>query len=94
MTAEQRGQRIGMERFSYHVVRTARDGIDTLDTVRREQEISQMQISELAEMPDVGMSYLRMYGRGDVVLSKFLRFLRATGYELVMIKKEELDGGT
>lgn len=83
-----------MERFSYHVVRTARDGIDTLDTVRREQEISQMQISELAEMPDVGMSYLRMYGRGDVVLSKFLRFLRATGYELVMIKKEELDGGT
>ena len=83
-----------MERFSYHVVRTARDGIDTLDTVRREHGISQMQISELAEMPDVGMSYLRLYGRGDVVLSKFLRFLRATGYELVMVKKEEENGRT
>ena len=79
-----------MNQFTYHVIRTARDGIDTLDAERRKQGLSQMKISEMADTPDVGQCYARMYGRGDVMMSKFLRFLRATGYELVMIKKEEL----
>jgi hypothetical protein len=82
-----------MKQFAYHVVQTARDGIDTLDAERRRQGISQMRISELADTPDVGQWYARMYGRGDVMLSKYLRFLRATGYELVMVKKEDLDSG-
>ena len=78
-----------MKQFTYHVIRTARDGIDTLDAERRKMGISQMRISELADTPDVGQWYSRMYGRGDVMMSKFLRFLRATGYELVMVKKKE-----
>ena len=81
-----------MKQFSYHVVRTARDGIDTLDAERRKLGMSQMRISELADTPDVGQWYSRMYGRGDVMMSKFLRFLRATGYELVMVKKEDSTG--
>ena len=83
-----------MNHFTFHVIRTARDGIDTLDAERRRQGMSQMRISELADTPDVGQWYARMYGRGDVMMSKFLRFLRATGYELVMVKKQEgNDGG-
>ena len=81
-----------MKQFSYHVVRTARDGIDALDAERRKLGMSQMRISELADTPDVGQWYSRMYGRGDVMMSKFLRFLRATGYELVMVKKEDSTG--
>ena len=82
---------MGMNRFTYHVIRSARDGIDTLDAERRRQGISQMGISALADTPDVGQWYARMYGSGDVKMSKFLRFLRVMGYELVMVKKEELD---
>ena len=81
-----------MRQFTYHVIRSARDGIDTLDAERRKQGISQMRISAMADTPDVGQWYARMYGSGDVKMSKFLRFLRATGFELVMVRKEELDG--
>lgn len=81
-----------MAQFTYHVFRTAREGIDKLDNERRKQGISQLKISEIADTPDVGQWYYRMYGRGDVMLSKYLRFLHATGFELVMVKKEDLDG--
>jgi len=77
-----------MQRFSYSVIRTARFAVDELDRIRRDQNISQMKISELADSPDVGQQYARMYGSGDAMLSKFLRFARALGYELVMIKRE------
>lgn len=78
-----------MNQFRYHVIKTARDGIDELDKQRRAMGISQMRISELADTPDVGQWYARMYGSGDVKLSKYLRFLNAAGYELIMAKKEE-----
>jgi len=78
-----------MQRFSYSVIRTARFAVDELDRIRRDQNISQMKISELADSPDVGQQYARMYGSGDAMLSKFLRFARALGYELVMIKRED-----
>ena len=77
-----------MKHVPYHIIQTARDGVDQLDAVRREQGISQMKISELANTPDVGQQYARMYGSGDVMLSKYLRFLRALGCELVIAKKE------
>ena len=77
-----------MERLSYSVVRTARDGIDQLDKIRQEKRISQMGISELANMPDVGAQYYRMYKSGDVKVSKFLRFLRSLGYNLAIIKED------
>ena len=89
VTGGERGLRIGMNQFDYHVIRTARDGVDELDRVRRENGVSQMKISLDADTPDVGQQYARMYGRGDVMLSKYLRFLRAMGYELIMVKKQE-----
>lgn len=78
-----------MQQFKYSVVRTARFGVDELDRIRRAQDISQMRISELADAPDVGQQYARMFGSGDAMLSKFLRFAHALGYELVMVKKED-----
>ena len=78
-----------MKQVSYHIIQTARDGVDELDAVRRGRGLSQMKISELAGTPDVGQQYARMYGSGDVMLSKYLRFLRALGYELVIKEREE-----
>ena len=78
-----------MGRLTYSVIRTARDGVDELDKVRREQGLSQMAISRLANMPDVGQQYYRMFRSGDVTISKYLKFLRAAGYDLMMVKKED-----
>ena len=75
--------------MSFHIIQTARDGVDELDALRREKGISQMQISDMADAPDVGQQYARMYGRGDVMLSKYLRFLRSVGCKLAIIQ----DGG-
>lgn len=47
-----------------------------------------MSISEMADMPDEGMQYYRMYKSGDVKVSKFLRFLKSLGYTLVIMKEE------
>jgi len=77
-----------LNNISYSIIRTAREGIDTLDEIRKEQKISQMNISELADMPDVGMQYHRMYRSGDIKISKFLRFLKALGYNLVITKED------
>lgn len=71
-----------------HRIKTARDAVDTLDELRRGQGISQLQISLIANTPDYGQQYARMYGSGDVKLSKFLRFLRAVGCDLVIVQRE------
>ena len=81
-----------MKHMDYHIIQTARDGVDELDALRREQGISQMKISDLADTPDVGQQYARMYGRGDVMLSKYLRFLRSLGYRLMIVKGDLPDG--
>lgn len=77
-----------MKHLSYSVIHTARDGVDELDRMRQERKISQMGISEMADMPDEGMQYYRMFRSGDVKISKFLRFLKALGYNLVIMKEE------
>lgn len=81
-----------MRKLSYHVIQTARDGVDTLDEVRRERGITQKAISALANTPDVGQQYARMYGSGDVTLSKYLKFLRVLGFDLVIMEKETANG--
>ena len=77
-----------MDRITCSVIRTARDGVDELDRVRREQGLSQMEISKCADMPDVGQQYYRMYRSGDVMISKFLKFIHAAGYELMLVRKD------
>ena len=75
------------------VIQTARGGVDKLDEMRRGKAMSQMEISNVAGMPDTGSLYCRMYKRGDVALSKYIRFLRAVGYELVIVERQETRKG-
>ena len=77
-----------MGQIQFSVIQTAREGVDELDRLRREMGLSQMGISQLADMPDEGQQYYRMYRSGEVKLSKFLKFLKVTGYELNQKKKE------
>ena len=80
--------KLNVKHLSYSTIHTARDGVDELDRIRREKKISQMSISELADMPDEGTQYYRMYKSGDITISKYLRFLKALGYQLVIMKEE------
>ena len=77
-----------MRRLEIIELQTARDAVDELDILRREQGLSQMGISHKADMPDEGQQYYRMFRSGDVRISKFLRFARALGYELMLIRRE------
>lgn len=81
-----------MEHGEYAVIRTARDGVDELDRLRVKQGISQAEISKRADTPDTGQQYQRMFGSGDIKLSKYLRFLKAVGCELILSHREERDG--
>ena len=76
-----------MKQVSYALIQTAREGIEELDRIRIEEGITQMGISEMADMPDTGKQYSRMYGGGDVKLSKYLRFLSAVGCDLMIVKR-------
>ena len=80
--------RIALKQVHFAVITTARDGVDELDRTRREKGLSQMDISHMAEMPDEGMQYCRMYKSGDIKISKFLRFLKALGCNLVIMKED------
>lgn len=77
-----------MKQITYSVIHTAREGVEELDRLRREKGYSQMEISQLAEMPDMGQQYYRMYKSGDIKISKFLRFLHSAGCELMVIRKD------
>ena len=80
-----------MKRIDYHIIQTARDGVDELDHVRMRNGISQAGISKLADTPDTGQQYLRMFGSGDVKLSKYLRFLHAVGCDLIITERGRED---
>lgn len=72
-------------------IETARDGIDTLDRIRMEKGLSQMGISHQAEAEDEGQKYYRMYRNKRVKLGTYLRFLRAVGWKMVIVRAEDED---
>lgn len=77
-----------MKQFQYHVVKSARDGVETMDRLRREQGISQMKMAEMLDDPDVGMRQSRLLRNGSCQLWYMVKELQVLGYELVIVKKE------
>lgn len=71
-----------------NVVQTARAGIDMIERERRERGLSLYRICDLADAPD-HRKFWRMVRGGDVKLSWFIRYARAIGYEMVLVRKEE-----
>lgn len=78
-----------MRQFEYHVIKSARDGVETMDKIRREQGISQMKMAEKLDDPDVGMRQSRLIRNGSCQLWYMIKELNVLGYELVMVKKQE-----
>lgn len=78
-----------MKQFQYHVVKSARDGVETMDRLRREQGISQMKMAEKLDDPDVGMRQSRLLRNGSCQLWYMVKELNVLGYELVIVKNQE-----
>lgn len=83
-----------LSQFTYHVIKTARDGVETMDKLRRDAGISQMRMAELLDDPDAGMRQTRLKRNGSCQLWYMVKELEVLGWELVMVKKEEKNGVT
>lgn len=68
----------------------ARELIVKADEIRQEQKLSQAEWSRAAGLDDVGMAVSRTYNRGNCKLSTMIMLLRPLGYELEIIKVDDL----
>jgi hypothetical protein len=71
------------------IIETARAGVDFIERERRRLGYTQERISELAHPEDVRKHYPRMCAQGETKLSDYIRYARAAGYNVVLIKRED-----
>ena len=68
----------------------ARELIVKADEIRQEQKLSQAEWSRAAGLDDVGMAVSRTYNRGNCKLSTLVMLLRPLGYELKIMRVEDM----
>lgn len=68
----------------------ARDLIVQADQIRQEQGLSQAEWSRRSGLDEVGMAVSRTYNRGNCKLTTLVRLLKPLGYELRIMKLEDL----
>ena len=68
----------------------ARQLINEADSIRNEQGLTQAEWSRLAGLDDVGMAICRAYNKGNCKLSTFVQMAAPLGYELRLVKKEDM----
>lgn len=68
-------------------IENARDAIDELDRIRMDKGLSQMGISQEAEVDDEGQKYYRMYRNKRVKIGTYIRFLRAVGWKMIIVEE-------
>ena len=69
---------------------TARDLIIQADGIRQDQNLSQAELSRQAGFDASGVAICRTYNKGNCKLSTMIRILRPLGYELKIVKLEDL----
>jgi len=68
----------------------ARELINEADRIRNEKGMTQAEWSRSAGLDEVGMSVSRTYNRGNCKLSTMVMLLRPLGYELKIMKVEDM----
>ena len=68
----------------------ARDLIVEADRIRQEKNLSQAEWSRQAGLDEVGMAISRTYSRGNCKLTTMVRLLKPLGYEMRIIKTEDM----
>ena len=68
----------------------ARELISEADRIRRDQSLSQAEWGLQAGFDDAGVTVCRTYTKGNCKLTTLVRLLKPLGYELKIIKTEDL----
>lgn len=68
----------------------ARDLIVKADQIRQEKGLSQAEWSRQAGLDEVGMAISRTYSKGNCKLTTMVRLLKPLGYELRIMKLEDM----
>ena len=68
-----------MSKLELTEIETARQAIDELDRIRRENGYSQMKMAEILNDPDTGQRLYRAYRSGNCSLAYFIRWAKANG---------------
>ena len=68
----------------------ARDLIVQADKLRNEQNLSQAEWSRAAGLDDAGVAVCRTFNKGNCKLSTLVRLLKPLGYELKIMKVEDM----
>lgn len=69
---------------------TARELIIEADKIRQEKNLSQAELSRQAGFDESGVAICRTYNRGNCKLSTMIQILRPLGYELKIMKVEDM----
>ena len=81
---------LGMTRRKDGETMTARDLIVQADKIRQDMELSQAEWGRQAGLDEFGKAVGRTYYRGNCKLSTMVMLLRPLGYELKIMKVEDM----
>ena len=69
---------------------TSRELIMQADRIRQAQNLSQAELSRQAGFDESGVAICRTYNKGNCKLSTMIRILQPLGYELRIMKLEDM----
>ena len=69
---------------------TSRELVVEADEIRQKMNLSQAEWSRSAGLDDAGVAICRTFNKGNCKLSTMVRLLKPLGYELKIVKVEDL----
>jgi hypothetical protein len=73
-------------------IENARQAIDEMDRIRRDNGLSQMKMAEILNDPDTGQRLYRAFRSGNCSLAYFLRWAKANGVRVYFGMCRDVDG--
>ena len=81
-----------MSRLELTEIENARQAIDEMDRIRRDNGLSQMKMAEILNDPDTGQRLSRAFRSGNCSLAYFLRWAKANGVRVYFGMCRDVDG--
>lgn len=81
-----------MSRLELTEIENARQAIDEMDRIRRDNGLSQMKMAEILNDPDTGQRLYRAFRSGNCSLAYFLRWAKANGVRVYFGMCRDVDG--
>lgn len=91
MTTREKKAKIHTGRLELTEIETARQAIDQLDQIRRDNGISQMRMAAILNDPDTGQRLYRAFRSGNCSLAYAIRWARANGVKVYFGMCKDVD---